>query len=306
MRTNFITQDDSYTAGYEINSTPSTSDETVAFEKTAMAFPTSSLEQSENRLRARRIRKSPLLKLNLDGIESPSIIIAQSLDDYKQSFNLVHNEYVNCGYLQPKPQHPYHYSKHSFLPGTRVFAFKSANTVVATLTEILDSTDIGLPMDELYKNEVDSLRNQGRTVAELSAFVTSRSFRMRNIMVYLCKAMFNHSRATKVDDICIMVNPKHVAFYTKMFLFEPFGPERFFEKVHAPAVPLRIDMRHIIHRLQETYAQGVCEEDLCSFFCNTNTTLEMLLAGSNRREPRHTPQDVMAFFRHPNALAMAA
>jgi hypothetical protein len=93
-----------------------------------------------------------------------------------------------------------------------------------------------------------------------------------------------------VDDICIMVNPKHVNFYKTMFLFEDFGPERFYDKVGAPAVALRIDMDHIERNLLEKYRNIEIEGNLYEFFCKLNTTLEELQSGSTFVERRH-PMD---------------
>ena len=137
--------------------------------------------------------------------------------------------------------------------------------------------------------------------------VTTKDVRMRNIVIFLSKAMFKYSQINKVDDVCIMVNPKHVDFYKRMFLFEPFGPELFYAKVQAPAVPLRVDMEHIEERLYETYAPYQYEEDLYTFFCRTNTTLEMLLKGSISHKKRQTPRDITDFFKSlPNGALRAS
>jgi hypothetical protein len=269
-----------------------------------MNTPEVTHESIVDKRRTLRLRRSSLLKLDMEGLDKPSIKIAETLDEYQQAFRLVHNEYSSVGYIPPCPQHPYHYSHYSLLPETCVFLFKTNLTVVATLTEIIDTAQNGLPMDELYRKELDALRNQGRVVVELSAFVTSRTQRMRNIMVYMCNAMFNYSKINKIDDICIMVNPKHVQFYTQMFLFEPYGPERFYEKVQAPAVPLRVDMREIENRLRGAYSQYEFTEDLHLFFCRTNTTLEMLQSGSVSTSKRSTPREVLDFFGLEPSLPM--
>lgn len=262
--------------------------------------------ETDTSYRVKRLRKSSLLKLNLDGIEKPCIKAAEHIDEYKQAFKLVHDEYARSGYISPSPEHPFFYSLFSFLPETRVFIFQSQNHVIGTLTQIFDTPGFGLPMDKLYKKELDALRIGGRRIAELSSFVTSTQFRMRNIMVYLCKIMFTHSHFKNVDDICIMVNPKHVNFYTKMFLFEPFGPELFYDKVQAPAVPLRIDMKYIAARVREKYANFDEEHDLFTFFFGSNHTANMLHSGAARRENMHTPREIKDFFCRPQGRSLAA
>jgi hypothetical protein len=84
----------------------------------------------------------------------------------------------------------------------------------------------------------------------------------------------------EVNDICIMVNPKHVNFYKTMFLFEDFGPERFYEGVGAPAVALRMNMDDIEQQAMEKYRNIEIEGDLYAFFCKLNSTLEELQKGT--------------------------
>jgi len=253
-------------------------------------------EAIEDRRRTLRLRRSSLVDLKMEGIDRPSIKIAETLDEYRQAFRLAHDCYVSTGYLENSPGRPYHYSTYSLLPETCVFVFKSYLTVIATLTEIHDTPELGLPMDALYREQIDGLRRGNRKVVELSSFVTSPDYRMRNIMVYLCKAMFNYSIFNDVDDICIMVNPKHVKFYTRMFLFEPFGPELFYEKVQAPAVALRVNMDHIEARLRGKYSGHEFTEDLHGFFCRTNTTQGMLLSGSASCKKKQTSREILDFF----------
>ncbi len=224
----------------------------------------------EDRRRTLRLRRSSLLDLHLQGIDRPSIKIAETLDEYQQAFRLVHDAYANLKYIKPSKDFPYYYTPFSILPNTCIFIFKSGSSVIATLTQIHDTPEHGLPMDKIYKHEIDSLRNKGRTVVELSAFVTAKRYRMRNIMISLCKTMFEYSKANNISDICIMVNPKHVSFYTRIFLFMPFGPERYYESVGAPAVALRVNMDNIEERLHEKYARFEFTEDLHSFFCRVN------------------------------------
>ena len=252
----------------------------------------------DDRRRTLRLRRSSLLELRMEGIDRPSIKIAETLDEYQQAFRLVHDAYASMGYIRPRTEFPYHYSTFSLLPDTCLFIFKSGLNVIATLTQIHDVPPHGLPMDKLYKKEVDKLRSSGRVVVELSSFVTLEKYRMRNIMVYLCKVMFDYSRMTKVNDICVMVNPKHVKFYTRMFLFSPFGPEKYYETVGAPAVALRVNLDDIDTRLREKYSRFEFTEDLHNFFCRTNTTRGNLSPEDICQKKCQTSKEVLEYFRN--------
>lgn len=234
--------------------------------------------------RMRRIQKSSLIKCDLSEIEHPNIKPAEHLYEYRQAFKLVHDEYADSGYITPSPDHPFHYSIYSFLPETRVFIFQSHRKVLATLTQVFDSSGFGLPMDCLYERELDGLRQKNRLVTEISALATARPFRMRNLTVHLWRATLKHSRANSIDDICIMVNPKHVRFYTKILLFEQFGPLLFYDKVQAQAVPLRVDVNRIEERLREKYGRLDQAENLHAFFCGADSVQDGLI-------PRHRAGD---------------
>ena len=230
---------------------------------------TMEVRDREERRRTLRLRRSSLTSLKLEGIDRPAIKIAEDKDEYLRSFKLAYREYLKSGYLAEDPSCPYLFSVYSLLPETCIFIFKSHLDVVSSLTEIFDTEIFGLPMDVIYRPEIDSLREKDRIVVELSSFVTHSKYRWRNIMIYLTRAMFFYSRMNCVNDICITVNPKHVPFYKRIFLFDTFGPERMHPGVKAPAVLMRINMDDIEDKLSKKYAHFQFDEDLHRFFCRT-------------------------------------
>lgn len=255
-----------------------------------------SIESLEDKRRSLRLHKASLTRLKLDGLDRPSIKIAENMDEYAQAFALVRSEYIKSGYLPPSYASPYYYTVYSILPESCVFVFKTYLTVIAALTEIADSKMFGLPMDSLYKAELDALRSKGKKVAELSSFVTNSEHKMRNILTYLCKAMFTYSQVNEIDYICIMVNPKHVSFYKRMFLFEEFGPEKFYDAVSAPAVALVLDLNTIAEKLREKYSGFKFEENLFHFFCRTNATRDQILQGLISGKKRTNPKGLAQYF----------
>lgn len=218
------------------------------------------------RRRTLRIKRSNLLNLQLDDIDRPAIKIAETQDEYEQSFRLVHETYLRMGYLKEPQPHGLLFSVYSLLPETVIFVAKSYLTVISTLTEIFDTEPFGLPMDTIYKPELDTLRAQGRRVVELSALVTPPKLRWRNLFMVLAQVMYQYSVYRGVDDLCIAVNPKHVSFYKDILLFEDFGPERHYPRVDAPAVALRVDMHHIAGRLKEVYDSNDMDTNLYLYF----------------------------------------
>lgn len=223
------------------------------------------------RRRTIRIRRSALLDAKLESLDRPSIKIAETLDEYMQAFTVLHDVYLASGYLSAPALNGISFGLHHLLPKSCVFVFKSYLTVLSTMSYIPDTQRFGLPMDDLYKPELDMLRNAGRRVVELGSLATLPQRRMQNLIVFLAKAIFRYAMSTKADDLCIMVNPKHVRFYESIFLFEAFGEERHYDKVNAPAVALRVNMHNIEPSLYEAYGNTDFETDLHSFFVKMNS-----------------------------------
>lgn len=215
------------------------------------------------RRRTVRIKRSELLKARLDEIDRLAVKIAGDMDEYKQAFSLVHDTYLRMGYLSTPKPHGMLFGIHNLLPETVIFVAKSYLTVISTLTEIFDTELFGLPMDELYRKELDGLRSKGRKIVELSALVTPVNFRWMNVFMYINKIMFQYSSDRGVNDLCIAVNPRHVRFYKHILLFEDLGPERYYPKVNAPAVALRMDMDCISEKSKAAY-------DGFDFECNVH------------------------------------
>lgn len=252
----------------------------------------------QDRRRSVRLRRSAMLRAKLDEIDRPNIKIAEARDEWAQSFALVYREYLDSVYIQQPHPSGMHLNVYNLLPATCVFIFRTYVTVISTLTQIFDSELFGLPMDALYRPELDALRSKGRKITELSALATPRETRWCNLMVFLSKAMFEYSMMNNIDDICIMVNPKHLNFYKTMFLFEEFGEERFYPGVGAPAVALRINMEHIEDKASEKYKDFEVDDNIHEFFYKMKSTLVELNNGWTfyEKRPPMNEEDARFFF----------
>lgn len=232
-----------------------------------------------------RIRRSSLTKNKLDDIDRPAIKISETLDEYRQSFNIVYKEYDNVGYIKNPHEFKLHYGVHSLLPTTCVFVFKQYLDVISTLTQVEDSELFGLPMDALYKDEIDKLRAQGRKVAEICSLATPAEGRWNNLLMFLGKAYFHYATQAGINDILIMVNPKHVSFYKAIFMFDDFAEERFYEPVDAPAVALRINYDNFWDKLKEMFKDQEFDTDLYTFFnrIHSNGVVDKYMTFTGRR-----------------------
>ncbi|UZP67567.1 hypothetical protein N1030_00965 [Desulfovibrio mangrovi] len=227
------------------------------------------MQTGQDRRRTIRIRRSSLLQCKLGNIDRPAIKIAEEADEYKQAFRIIYDEYLKETYAKPHASKML-YSAYSMLPKSVTFIFKSYLEVLSTVTLVQDTKLFGLPMDSLYKDEIQALRDSGRKVAEIANLATRRVHRWSNLMIYLARALYRYALFCKVDDVVIMVNPKHVRFYKDILLFEDFGEEKHYEAVGAPAVALRANMDSFSKSLAGAYAEADFETDLYSFFVKIN------------------------------------
>ncbi|GFK93915.1 hypothetical protein NNJEOMEG_01753 [Fundidesulfovibrio magnetotacticus] len=260
-----------------------------------------------DRRRTIRIRRSALLDAKLESLDRPSIKIAETMEEYSQAFGVLHDVYVASGYLRSPLTSGMHFGIHHLLPKTCVFVFKTYLTVISTMSYIPDTPQFGLPMDELYKDELDSLRAQGRKIIEVGSLATSPHRRWQNIVVFLAKAIFTYALSTGADDLCIMVNPKHVRFYKSIFLFEEFGEAKHYGKVDAPAVALRADMRDIESALFKAYHDNDFDTNLHAFFVKVNARPGgHEVDGESSEKDYSLDNDIMRHLLHSNPFVLHA
>ena len=218
------------------------------------------------RRRTIRIRRSALARSDLLGLDRPAIKFADTFPEFEQAFSMVYDEYRQSGYIPaPKPSGMV-LNPHNFLPNTVVFIAKSYEEVISTLAQFFDNPVFGLPMDAIYREELEPLRRHGRKISEIGTLATKKNFRWQNLFMYICQVMYWYSNYKKVDDLCITVNPKHAEFYKTIFLFEEFGAAKEHPKVGAPAVLLRLNMHNIREKLKEIYHEFDFESNLYRYF----------------------------------------
>jgi GNAT superfamily N-acetyltransferase len=173
--------------------------------------------------------------------------LAVSVDTLDAACRLVHDQYVSRGFMTPHPS-GLRLGVHHALPTTKVFVATVGPQVVGTVTLIEDSP-LGLPMEEIYRRDLDRFRAEGRRLAEASALAADPTYRgvglplllrlMRVLVLYALDL-------APLDLLCIAVNPRHVEFYRRVLRFEIFGELKSYEKVNgAPAVALRLDLEGV-------------------------------------------------------------
>lgn len=140
-------------------------------------------------------------------------------------------------------------------PDSITLATYQGEQVIGTQTLGFDVGN-GLLADELYKIEIDMLRERGCTVAEITKFALDTKLTSKRFLA----AMFNVSyiylrKLWRYSDVVIEVNPTHAAFYKRMLGFKEIGSERMCPRVHAPAVLLWLDLVEVEKKVAEVAGQ---------------------------------------------------
>jgi hypothetical protein len=192
------------------------------------------------------------------GVTRPiHVKFASTRAEWQAAFRLVADRYEKRGY-ECSAAAAYHFTAHHALPDTAVLIAKLADQVVATMTLVPDNTLLGLPLEDLYRLEVQQMRRQGRRLVETGSLaergLTAREF--RHVFPALMRLAWQHVAQQGSITAVIAVNPRHSDFYTRVHGFLPMGPRRAYYKVQGhPAEAFFLDPLTMAARVPDVYQQ---------------------------------------------------
>lgn len=115
---------------------------------------------------------------------------------------------------------------------------------VGTITVSFDCST-GLAVDDLFRDEVNTLRWRGLRVCEFTKLAMDHAAHSKRVLASLFHVAYIYAHRLKnFDALLIEVHPRHVAYYQRMLGFIVAGPERFNLRVRAPAVLMALDFAH--------------------------------------------------------------
>lgn len=217
----------------------------------------------------------PMPYLETQDAEEADLVfkVAESKDELLQAYRLLYNEYLRAGYTSERSDGML-FTRHHLHPGTRVLVACCQERVVSTAAIVCDSQEMGLPMDELYREELADLRRQGRNVAEVCSLASDRGRLAPALIRLFTRTLFLCSLRLSFDDVCVMVNPRHVPLYRRWCDLEVFGFERYYPKVNAPAVALRTDLHKARQYIIREWHQGICKHRLKAEYLRHRVSLD--------------------------------
>lgn len=208
------------------------------------------------RLRYAAIRRGFNLKEG-ELAEVESVHIASTTEEYLEAMKLVHDGYVSRGIITPH-QSRIRMTHYLALPSSMVFVARTSDGRVAGTLSLIKDSPLGLPMEKIYGDEVQTLRAQGRVTAEVGALCVAADKRGSGIAFLLYKAMFlTAARLLGVDDLVIAVHPDAADLYIANLQFERIGPVRQYPKLErsACAVAMRLNLNDLGARYAAAWGQ---------------------------------------------------
>jgi hypothetical protein len=170
--------------------------------------------------------------------------VASERAEWEEAFRLAAASYRARGY-EPPQSSAIRFTRHHALPDTAVFVAKHESRVVLTFSLVADNAVLGLPMESIYGDEIQELRDAGRRLAEVTSLadvgLNPREF--LQAFVSLIRVMKQYHIRQGGDTWVITVNPRHRNFYTKKLGYVPLGPCRSYPCVQdAPAEAFMLDL----------------------------------------------------------------
>ncbi len=150
-----------------------------------------------------------------------------------EAFRLVYFEYLRWGYVASDPSEM-RFSAFQLLPVSATFVAVASGRVVGTASFVVASS-AGLPSSGVFGDLFDSLAAEGRLVTEATmlASVASGSAGVRRTPLRVMPWALAWALAQGADDLCVVVNPRHVDFWSHALGFEPLGEVRPCEHVRG-------------------------------------------------------------------------
>lgn len=193
--------------------------------------------------------------------------VARSRDELEKAYALVYGEYVKRGYCKESDSR-LKLSIYNALPETASFVTILENEIFATATLIPDSP-LGLPMDEIYREELSVLRANGKKICEISMLSSDTELFKNGVSMLLnskkmffifnlFKLIFDYAyRHLGLDYICITINPKHSLTYD-FLLFKDLGGLKTYDSANgAPAIAKCVEFASLEGECKQKNKEGL-------------------------------------------------
>ncbi|HEX5125911.1 MAG TPA: hypothetical protein VFW00_04150 [Rhodocyclaceae bacterium] len=241
-----------------------------------------------------------LVKCDAAPSEKLVLKLAETKEELEACFKLLHDAYVDVGFMLPDPS-GMRVTVYHALPTTTTLLAKYDGRVVGTLSLVRESA-LGFPLQKIF--DIEAIRRAGGNIAEVSALAVDRRFRSTGGMVLFPLMKFMYEYSTKYFDtrhLVIAVNPRHIAMYESILFFQRLKqkPVEHYDFVNgAPAVGAHLDLRSAPEIYRKYYDHKPPAKNLFRYF--TELHMPNIVFPDKRffttNDPVMTPELINYFF----------
>lgn len=173
---------------------------------------------------------------------------AVTVETLKQAYSLVHDVYCEKGYIREQ-KGKMRMRIFEALPEMATFVGRHEGKIVAVTSVVIDSPDLGLPSDHVYRDEIERLRRCPGRVCEITNLAIHRDYRDSSAFLALTQACFAHAVAMNCGNMFIAISPGHASFFRDLLLFESWGGRRrYSDEVEDYVEGMRFDINTDVER----------------------------------------------------------
>jgi hypothetical protein len=197
--------------------------------------------------KTRRMKMLERMGCFRNGTQAVSIQRATTAKELCNAYQLVHDNYVEKGYIFPQPS-GLRMRLYEALPDTATFVAKAGDEIVGVTSLVFDTPGLGLPSDQVFSEEIDTLRQGGVKVAEVTNWAITPAYRRTAVLTELIRCYIAHLMALDCDYAIGAISPGHRAFY-ELIGYEVIGAERSYStEINDPVILVRLSLDNLRER----------------------------------------------------------
>lgn len=187
--------------------------------------------------------------------------IAATRQEREAAFRLVYASYLRSG-IGERNRYCMRVTPYHLLPTTATFVAECRGEVVFTMSLVADGA-LGVPMENVYGEEVADMRRRGLRIGEVSCLADRRASMVRFFPVFLrtSRLLVQYAHREGLDGLVIAVHPKHARFYRRYFDFRLIGGQKDYPCVrNRPAVALWMEFARLARERSGSYLALLADE----------------------------------------------
>ena len=178
------------------------------------------------------------------------VAVASSPEEFEAAHHLVRKRYAWRGYETEAMAEQCAVRAHPRVEQEITFVAAKHDATIGTVTLGLDGP-FGLLAEETHGDVIQEKRANGGRVCELTRLAVAESVDSKTVLASLFSLAYAAGRTIHdVTDVFIEVNPRHVAYYSRILGFVVAAGERLCERVRAPSVLLHLEVEALAARLR--------------------------------------------------------